>query len=252
MRNKWDSSEEWLNNDHYSIHSIRFSPKQEPRLRCYFFHGTGNDAFYPNLDLFDALLSHGFEVYSFDLPGHGKNSKGPFDSLLLDSYLEVLQEKISEIQSQENLNFFFLGYSLGCYFAENLAHKFKSTSMNIAPPHGLNLVRPMLPLKEGIGFFKAYQKTSFYDFKSLIPAVIWLGRKKFPVRTSGQSMISTVKKICENTQYSDNSFRFYGKYDEISPVPLEIKKNDFVYPTAHFDLIFDRKMFEDIIRSAGE
>src|SRR5690242_3579398 len=41
-------------------------------------HGAGNDALYPQLALFKALVERGMEVFSFDVDGHGAASTTVF------------------------------------------------------------------------------------------------------------------------------------------------------------------------------
>jgi alpha-beta hydrolase superfamily lysophospholipase len=47
-------------------------------MRVLVAHGAGNDAVYPLLELFRALLRAGCEVFSFDLDGHGRGSTTVF------------------------------------------------------------------------------------------------------------------------------------------------------------------------------
>ena len=51
--------------------AVRLSPRGTPRVRVLVAHGAGNDAVYPLLELFRALLREGAEVFSFDVDGHG-------------------------------------------------------------------------------------------------------------------------------------------------------------------------------------
>jgi len=51
--------------------AVRLSPPGGARARVVAAHGAGNDAVFPLLELFRALLAAGCEVFSFDLDGHG-------------------------------------------------------------------------------------------------------------------------------------------------------------------------------------
>ena len=51
--------------------AVRLTPRDAPRARVLVAHGAGNDAVYPLLELFRALLRAGAEVFAFDLDGHG-------------------------------------------------------------------------------------------------------------------------------------------------------------------------------------
>jgi alpha-beta hydrolase superfamily lysophospholipase len=54
--------------------AVRLLPSGPPRARVLVAHGAGNDAVFPLLELFRALLSAGCEVFSFDVDGHGCGS----------------------------------------------------------------------------------------------------------------------------------------------------------------------------------
>lgn len=58
--------------------AIRLLPPVAPAARVLVAHGAGNDAVYPLLELFRALLRAGCEVFSFDVDGHGCTSTTVF------------------------------------------------------------------------------------------------------------------------------------------------------------------------------
>jgi len=58
--------------------AVRLLPAGAPRARVLVAHGAGNDAVYPLLELFRALLRAGCEVFSFDVDGHGCTSTTVF------------------------------------------------------------------------------------------------------------------------------------------------------------------------------
>jgi alpha-beta hydrolase superfamily lysophospholipase len=58
--------------------AVRLSPREAPRARVLVAHGAGNDAVYPLMELFRALLRAGCEVFSFDVDGHGCGSTTVF------------------------------------------------------------------------------------------------------------------------------------------------------------------------------
>jgi alpha-beta hydrolase superfamily lysophospholipase len=51
--------------------AIRLRPRGAAHARVVVAHGAGNDAVFPLLELFGALLDAGCEVFSFDVDGHG-------------------------------------------------------------------------------------------------------------------------------------------------------------------------------------
>ncbi|WP_420129333.1 alpha/beta hydrolase [Longimicrobium sp.] len=60
--------------------AVRLLPADAPCARVLVAHGAGNDAVYPLLELFRALLCAGCEVFSFDVDGHGCGSTTTFAS----------------------------------------------------------------------------------------------------------------------------------------------------------------------------
>ena len=58
--------------------AVRLLPRAAPRARVLVAHGAGNDAVYPLLELFRALVRGGYEVFSFDVDGHGCGSTTVF------------------------------------------------------------------------------------------------------------------------------------------------------------------------------
>lgn len=59
--------------------AIHLTPPLPPRGIVVQVHGAGNDAMFGLVGTFKALLLRGFEVFSFDLPGHGRRSTTRFD-----------------------------------------------------------------------------------------------------------------------------------------------------------------------------
>jgi alpha-beta hydrolase superfamily lysophospholipase len=58
--------------------AVRLLPPDAPRARVLVAHGAGNDAVFPLLELFGAVLGAGCEVFSFDVDGHGCGSTTVF------------------------------------------------------------------------------------------------------------------------------------------------------------------------------
>jgi alpha-beta hydrolase superfamily lysophospholipase len=58
--------------------AVRLLPRTPARMRVLVAHGAGNDAVFPLLELFGALLDAGCEVFSFDVDGHGCGSTTVF------------------------------------------------------------------------------------------------------------------------------------------------------------------------------
>ena len=59
--------------------AVHLLPRGPARARVLVVHGAGNDAIFPLLELFRALLDGGCEVFAFDVDGHGRGSTTVFD-----------------------------------------------------------------------------------------------------------------------------------------------------------------------------
>lgn len=58
--------------------AVRLRPREAPRARVLVAHGAGNDALFPLMELFRAFLRGGYEIFSFDVDGHGCTSTTTF------------------------------------------------------------------------------------------------------------------------------------------------------------------------------
>jgi pimeloyl-ACP methyl ester carboxylesterase len=56
------------------VRAVRIRPAGRPRARVLVTHGAGNDALFGFVALFKVLLEADFEVFSFDMDGHGRES----------------------------------------------------------------------------------------------------------------------------------------------------------------------------------
>ena len=58
-------------------------PASPPRALVVFAHGAGNDALFPQVNLFRTLLLAGYALWTFDLDGHGRRSTTRFDPAVI-------------------------------------------------------------------------------------------------------------------------------------------------------------------------
>lgn len=58
--------------------AYRLSPRGAPRGLVLAVHGAGNDALFALVGLFKELLARGYEVFTFDLDGHGRHGSTRF------------------------------------------------------------------------------------------------------------------------------------------------------------------------------
>ncbi|HEX2207149.1 MAG TPA: alpha/beta fold hydrolase, partial [Longimicrobium sp.] len=91
--------------------AVRLRPRPAPCARVLVAHGAGNDAVYPLLELFRALLRNGHEVFSFDLDGHGCGSTTVFAPDTVRTCVAAAAEQAE--RGGPELPLHLIGHSLG-------------------------------------------------------------------------------------------------------------------------------------------
>lgn len=91
--------------------AVRLSPRDPARTRVLVAHGAGNDALFPLLELFRALLTAGCEVFSFDLDGHGCGSSTVFSAETVRGAVAAAAEAAE--RERPPLPLHLVGHSLG-------------------------------------------------------------------------------------------------------------------------------------------
>jgi alpha-beta hydrolase superfamily lysophospholipase len=91
--------------------AVRLAPAGPARARVVVAHGAGNDAVYPLLELFHALLGAGCELFSFDLDGHGCASTTVFAADTVRTAVAAAAEQAE--RGRPALPLHLLGHSLG-------------------------------------------------------------------------------------------------------------------------------------------
>jgi alpha-beta hydrolase superfamily lysophospholipase len=76
----WEQVNVRLDGRHDSTRAYRFTPARDPRSTVITIHGAGNDALFAWVGLFKRLLMDGVEVFTFDLPGHGRHTRTRFSA----------------------------------------------------------------------------------------------------------------------------------------------------------------------------
>jgi alpha-beta hydrolase superfamily lysophospholipase len=92
------------------VEAWRLTPR-EPRARMVAVHGAGNDALYPQLALFEALVARGAEVFAFDVDGHGAGSSSVFSPDIVPSCIAAAVEEAE--RGRAPLPLHLLGHSFG-------------------------------------------------------------------------------------------------------------------------------------------
>jgi alpha-beta hydrolase superfamily lysophospholipase len=89
----------------------RFSPAAPPTARVLVAHGAGNDALFSFPGFFKQLLIRGFEVFSFDLDGHGRSSTTTLSAAAITGAVGAALEQARATHAE--LQVHAVGVSLG-------------------------------------------------------------------------------------------------------------------------------------------
>jgi alpha-beta hydrolase superfamily lysophospholipase len=171
------------------VDAWRLVPR-EPRARVVAAHGAGNDALYPQVALFKALVQRGVEVFSFDIDGHGAESTTVFSADVVPSALPAAVEEAE--RGRPALPLHLLGHSFGgslvlhALATDAVPHALSGIA--ISAPVTVELT-PRVALAELLGFFRAATlgQREHYGAWGTVPAVGPLKRRAYPIRGAAQA-----------------------------------------------------------------
>ncbi len=141
--------------------AYRLTPSGDLKGRILFAHATGNDSLFPQVELFQAWLKAGYEVFTFDIDGHGRHSS---TLLSFNSCLSMIQAAVAQaITGSAVLPLHGAGHSLGAaLWLRGLAE----TSLALT-----SLVLLSAPLRIELGY-----KAFFSEFHAIHTGDFWRQR----------------------------------------------------------------------------
>jgi alpha-beta hydrolase superfamily lysophospholipase len=170
------------------VEAWRLSPR-EPRARVVAVHGAGNDALYPQLALFEALVRRGIEVFAFDVDGHGAGSTTRFSPGAVPS---AIAAAVAEAErGRPALPLLLVGHSLGgslvlhALAERSVAHAV--SAVVISAPTAISLGAGTA-IGELRGFLRlaTLSQRRHYGLWGMVPAVGPLKRRAYPIRGAAQ------------------------------------------------------------------
>jgi len=171
------------------VEAWRLAP-HDPRARVVAVHGAGNDALYPQLALFQALVATGVEGFAFNVDGHGAASTTVFSP---DAVRSCVAAAIGEAErGRAALPLHLLGHSFGGSLAlaaladGDVPHA--ASAVAISAPTSVAL-DGRVALAELRGFLRpaTLGQRRHYGWWGMIPAVGPLKRSAYPIRGAAEA-----------------------------------------------------------------
>ena len=200
-----------------------FGEKSSSRPLIVFAHGYGNDAFYPYVQIFEKFLENNFNVFTFDLDGHGVNSSTFLDiKNFSSSVVDAVEFAKKEFKPEK---IFGVGHSLGGAIFLNNASDLSQLGV-------LALVCISVPstveigwrgiIFEGLSLFSTNVLIHLpkYGLVDFLPAFGRIRRKIMPIRARDDYMPS-LKRLFEDLIHaapqSNTPIKFiYGDADRLA------------------------------------
>ena len=212
-------------------------PREQGRQTIIYLHGTGNDALYPQISLFIKLLSHGFQVLSIDLDGHGIHSTTKLDPNRLSDCLADLLEQVGFVPKDSSLH--LIGQSLGGgvvldFLANHRDSRICSATLISTPLH-LNQLQSF-PYSELGSIFRGSMIRQFplYGLYHLMPAVGVFKRRSYPIRLELAADKAHAFSYVETVAYAFDTMRLRDKAMKVNlPVLLCYGGKDHIACSSH-------------------
>jgi len=167
--------------------ALYMAPAGTPRGLVVVLHATGNDLYFPFLQLFRLLISRGYSVFSFDLDGHGLGSTHVLSRKHLGSMLPEALAQARRCSAAGPMYLF--GQSLGALLCLQYLAQMSATEAAVAgavllstPVSGRILARPMLGELRAALSPTFWRAAADYGYWGLLPAIGRFKRRQYPLR----------------------------------------------------------------------
>ena len=178
-----------------------------------YLHGMGDDLFFPGSLILKHLIEHGFEILTFDLNGHGKNSNSVLDIGTFRNFFAENKHLIPHKKTNKKL--FFIGHSLGgalALYAEAKGHIKADGIVAIGCPYSLkkpglhNLASEVLHSCS----LETLMLLKQFSLLDLLPAVGGFKRSEYPIRLKHPKLekldyIEVISEIFSSLQPNDKN-----------------------------------------------
>lgn len=219
----------------------RLVPAGDARGRIVLAHGAGNDALYPLLALCKPLLRAGWEIFAFDLDGHGRESTTTFR---VDAITGALADAAERAEAgRPRLPLHLLGHSLGGSLVLHALsgpgwERVVSAAVLSAPIRLRFGARVALGELRGFLRRATFAQREHYGVWGVVPAVGPLKRGAYPFRLDGAAgglgYVAGVQALLAELALEDAAPRIR------TPVLLVYSRGDALVPAEQGELLASR------------
>jgi len=213
------------------VEAWRLVPRT-PRARVVAVHGAGNDALYPQLALFEALVRRGVEVFACDVDGHGAGSTTVFSPETVTSAVAAAVEQAE--RGRPPLPLHLAGHSFG---GSLVMHALAEGTV----PHAASAVAISAPLSIALdartalaevrGFLRlsTLGQRRHYGLWGMVPAAGPLKRRAYPIRGAAEegapfAYVAAIQRLLARLDLGRTAARIripvllvYGAADRLVP-----------------------------------
>lgn len=164
--------------------AYRLTPAGPPRRLLFALHGAGNDALFAWVGLFKRQLLRGTEIFSFDLPGHGRDSTTLFSA---DAAGTALAAALAAcVEGRDELPVHAVGVSLGASLLlaslPEIQGGLTSAALIVAPLRIVLSPRALLSELRPGSVALLWSEREHYGLTGLIPSFGPFKRSIYPLR----------------------------------------------------------------------
>jgi alpha-beta hydrolase superfamily lysophospholipase len=184
--------------------AYRLTPPGDLRGRIVFAHATGNDSLFPQVELFLTWLEAGFEIFAFDLDGHGARSTTILSSMSVETMITHAVERAAS--QHPALPLHGAGQSLGAALWLRSASQVQIPLQSLvlySAPYTVNL-----SVRAGIRELLApctrefWEQRRYYGWTGVVPPLGPWRRRAYPIR------LVTESRSADNKQHAIDSLNY--------------------------------------------
>lgn len=265
-----------------NAHAYRFIPKIKNSKSIVFMHGAGNDSLFPYIHLFKPFLRKGFEIFTFDLDGHGRKSSTYLDEDTIST--SVIDALHTGFLNRKRTEIHILASSIGGAIAINSLAQINDplvssihSAVIIAAPMKLCAVWHAYAEIFTLFHSNLYQYSDSYHFFDLLPSFGPFGRNLYPIRFKtphshdqpflekklGFGYLGHLRSLLKrlNLEHSAKNISIpilllYGSRDRLAPSDHGKRLHEILNHSefkclqgqSHFSLLFSKAMQQELER----